>query len=404
MRNFFFFLFLLLCSTLSFSQNPCPVLDSISYAGKWYHKIAIGDQCWLKENMNVGTFIIGTVNQTNNGILEKYCYNDDTTYCDEYGGLYQWNEAMQYQTNAKAQGICPAGWHIPTLYEFNSLSTIVSSSSNALKNIGQGTGIGVGTNTSGFSALLTGYHHYSGLFFDEGLTTDFWSSSSFDASNVYYMFMYSYNNTIYQDYNNKNYGFSVRCSNDLNITPVELNSFTVSVVDNNVNLNWKTATEVNSSLFEVERKISGDEQWQKIASIQASGNSTSPKNYSYTDTKINSGKYNYRLKMVDYNGTFKYSEILNIEIALPAKFELNQNYPNPFNPSTIIKFSVPRATYVSLIIYNSLGRQVAKLISKEMNAGVYTTEWNATGFASGVYYYKLSADNFVEIKKLMLMK
>jgi uncharacterized protein (TIGR02145 family) len=404
MRNFFIFLFLVSCSTISFSQNPCPVLDSVNYGGKWYHKVAIGDQCWLKENMNVGTFISGNQDQTNNGILEKYCYNDDTTNCDKYGGLYQWNEAMQYQTSAKSQGICPTGWHIPTLFEYSTLSTTLSGSSNALKDIGQGTGDGVGTNLSRFSALLSGYHHYTGLFFDEGITTDFWSSSSFDATNMYYMFMYSYNNTIYQDYNNKDYGFSIRCSNDLNALPVELNSFTVSVVDNNVKLNWKTATEVNSSLFEIERKQSDDEQWQKIASVQAAGNSTSLKLYSYTDMKVNTGIYSYRLNMVDLNGTFKHSNIVNVEIVQPSKFELKQNYPNPFNPSTTIKFSVPRSAFVSLSIFNSSGQQVARLISKDLKAGVYTAEWNAIGFASGVYYYRLAADNFTETKKLMLIK
>jgi uncharacterized protein (TIGR02145 family) len=404
MRFFLILLFLLSCITASFSQNPCPILDSLNYGGNWYHKIAIGDQCWLKENINVGSFINSSLNQSDNGIIEKYCYNDDSTNCEKYGGLYQWNESMQYLTTSIAKGICPSGWHVPTLFEFNSLSTALGDSSNALKDIGQGTGEGMGTNTSGFGALLSGYHHYIGVFLEEDLSTEFWSSSSFDSSNVFYLYMYSYNNIIYQDYNNKDYAFSVRCSNDLNVLPVELSAFFVSVVDNNVKLNWKTATEVNSSSFEVEKKLSGDGKWMKIASIQAAGNSNSPKHYSYTDAKVNSGKYNYRLKMVDNDGTYKYSDILNFEIVQPTKFELKQNYPNPFNPSTTIQFSVPRAAHVSLSIYNSSGQQVSKLISEDMKAGVYTSEWNATGFASGVYYYRLVADNFSETKKLILLK
>ena len=404
MKTFFILLFLFSFSIVSYSQNPCQNLDSVNYAGKWYHKIVIGDQCWLKENLNLGTFINSSQNQTDNGIMEKYCYNDDSTNCEKYGGLYQWNEAMQYQTGSIPKGICPSGWHIPTLFEFNALSTKLGDSSNALKDIGQGTGEGVGTNTSGFTALLAGYHHYIGVFLEQDISTEFWSSSIFDNSNVFYIFLYSYNNTIFQDYNNKDYGFSVRCSNDQNTLPVELTSFSVSVVDNNVKLNWKTATEVNLFSFEVEKKISGDKQWQNIASVHAAGNSVAPNQYSFTDTKVNFGVFSYRLKMMDNDGTFKYSNIVNVEIAQPTKFELKQNYPNPFNPSTTIKFSVPRSTYVSLTIYNSSGQQVSKLISKDMKAGVYTTEWNASGFASGVYYYRMVADNFAETKKLILLK
>jgi len=95
-------------------------------------------------------------NQTNSGIIEKYCYNNDTNNCNTYCGLYQWNEAMQYVTTPSAQGICPNGWHIPTKAEFEKLANTVDNDGNALKAIGQGTGSGAGTDTSGFSALLAG--------------------------------------------------------------------------------------------------------------------------------------------------------------------------------------------------------------------------------------------------------
>src|ERR1035437_7497296 len=135
----------------SYSQNPCPNVATVVYEGKTYNTVAIGDQCWLKENLDVGTQVNGSLEQTNNGTIEKYCYNNDPANCTTYGGLYQWNEAMQYVTTPGTKGICPTGWHIPTYAELQTLATTVSNDGNALKAVGQGTGSGAGTNTSGFS-------------------------------------------------------------------------------------------------------------------------------------------------------------------------------------------------------------------------------------------------------------
>lgn len=149
-------------STLdSISVFICGV-SKVNYEGKNYNTVLIGNQCWLKENLNVGTRINGSPDMSNNGIIEKYCYNNDTANCNIYGGLYTWNEAMQYQTIEGAKGICPTGWHIPTRADFSSLITNVDSSANALKREDQGTGQGLGTNTSGFSALLGGGKVYDG--------------------------------------------------------------------------------------------------------------------------------------------------------------------------------------------------------------------------------------------------
>jgi len=139
--------------------DPCPGFPTItdSRDGKVYNTVLIGSQCWLRENLNIGTRIDGSQVQTSNSMIEKYCYNDDPDKCETYGGLYQWNEAMQYSTIEGTQGICPDGWHIPTKVEFQILQTFVGADGNALKAIGQGTGLGAGTNTSGFSALLAGY-------------------------------------------------------------------------------------------------------------------------------------------------------------------------------------------------------------------------------------------------------
>jgi len=137
---------------------PCPGTPTVDYSGKIYNTVQIGSQCWLKENLDVGTMAA----PSNNGIIEKYCYDNDPANCTIYGGLYLWNEAMQYVTTEGAKGICPTGWHIPTLAEYQTLVTNLSDDANALKAIGQGTGDGAGTNTSGFSALLAGAKGYSG--------------------------------------------------------------------------------------------------------------------------------------------------------------------------------------------------------------------------------------------------
>ena len=138
--------------------NVCPGIPTVEYEGKIYHTVQIGTQCWLRENLDIGTMILGIQDQSNNGLIEKSCYNNNPNNCNTFGGLYQWYEAMQYDTTTGSRGICPPGWHIPTLYEFWTLRNAVwwFGMGNALKAVGQGSGDGAGTNTSGFSALLAG--------------------------------------------------------------------------------------------------------------------------------------------------------------------------------------------------------------------------------------------------------
>jgi len=197
--------------------DPCPGLPNITDQrnGKVYNTVLIGDQCWLRENLDIGTMVQGTQNQTNNGIIEKYCYNDDLANCNTYGGLYQWNEAMQYVTSQGTKGICPTGWHVPTLNELMTLGSTVAGNANALKAVEQGTGNGAGTNTSGFTALLAGDRFFAGDFESFGEEAFFWSSSEYDALNASHMDLYNDDNLIYiglDDY--KEYGFSVRCVKD----------------------------------------------------------------------------------------------------------------------------------------------------------------------------------------------
>ncbi len=192
---------------------PCPGIPTVTYAGKTYNTVQIGPQCWLQENLDVGTMILGVDTMFNNNIIEKFCYNDEPANCNIYGGLYNWDEAMQYVTNEGAQGICPDGWHIPTLAEFQTLATTVNYDGNSLKAIGQGTGNGHGTNTSGFSALLAGYRFGSGFFYYLGLYANFWSSSE-GAYYAYYLNLYFNGSTITLYYYGKDFGLSVRCLKD----------------------------------------------------------------------------------------------------------------------------------------------------------------------------------------------
>jgi len=184
--------------------------NRITYAGKSYNTVPIGSQCWLRENLNVGTMITGVTNQTDNSTLEKYCYNNTPSNCDTYGALYQWDEAMQYSISEGTQGICPTGWHIPTFAEMQTLKTTVNNDGNALKAIGQGIFDGAGTNTSGFSALLSGCRT-PGDFAQLTTLGFFWNSTVFDVTNARELRLEDIFNQISLDYREKNYGFSIRC-------------------------------------------------------------------------------------------------------------------------------------------------------------------------------------------------
>ena len=189
--------------------------------------------------------------------------------------------------------------------------------------------------------------------------------------------------------------------------PVELTSFTVNVNDREqVEVKWSTATETNNSGFEVQRLNTSEQArvWEIISFIPGHGTTTEPQYYSFTDDKINSGKYKYRLRQIDYDGTFEYTDELEVEINIPLKFVLEQNYPNPFNPSTKIKYSLPEAGNIKLTIYNSVGEEVSVLAEGFMEQGQYEITFDATNLPSGIYFYKLQYGNFLIVKKMMLMK
>ncbi|HEX2788356.1 MAG TPA: choice-of-anchor J domain-containing protein [Ignavibacteria bacterium] len=197
--------------------------------------------------------------------------------------------------------------------------------------------------------------------------------------------------------------------NNGGVLPVELSSFTASVSQRDVNLNWSTAEEINNSGFDIERKTS-DGQWTKAGFVTGSGTTHETKSYSFTDRGLNTGKYNYRLKQIDYNGNFEYYNLSSeINVGIPNKFDLSQNYPNPFNPVTKINYDLPLDGKIMLKIYDITGREVAQLVNEIQTAGYYTVSFNASSFASGVYFYRLFANGnngqqYQMTKKMMLIK
>jgi len=202
---------------------------SVTYGGTIYNSVIIGMQCWMTQNLNIGTAILGNQDQTNNAVIEKYCYGNNSANCDVYGGLYQWGEMVQYLNGAtnttswnpvptgNVQGICPTGWHLPSDPEWTTLTTYLGGASVAggpMKENGTthwytpNTGA---TNSSGFTALPGGYRSYNGTFNYLTYSGLFWSASEYSTTYAWDRSLsYSYADVNATDYN-KSYGFSVRC-------------------------------------------------------------------------------------------------------------------------------------------------------------------------------------------------
>jgi len=207
-----------------------------------------------------------------------------------------------------------------------------------------------------------------------------------------------------------------------NVIPVELISFTASVLQNEnaVQLNWTTATEINNSGFEILRGVypansgtQNDNEWKNIGFVPGFGTTTEPKSYSFVDNGVTTGTYKYRLKQIDFDGSFEYSNEIEVAVDFtPKEFLLYQNYPNPFNPTTKIKYTIPNVEthrdaslqMVTLKVYDVLGNEVATLVNEEKQPGVYEVEFDASNLSSGIYFYQLKAGNFISIKKMVLLR
>jgi len=189
------------------------------------------------------------------------------------------------------------------------------------------------------------------------------------------------------------------------VVPVELVSFDASTKGSVVELNWITSTETNNMGFEILRTDQNKNLgWQKIGYVAGYGTSTEPKAYLFSDANVEAGIYTYRLKQIDLDGTFTFSNEIEVEVEIPLEFSLEQNYPNPFNPSTMIKYSIAEDGFVKLSVYNLLGEEVATLVNESQKAGKYEVNFNAGGYSSGMYLYRLETPSNSSIKKMLLVK
>ena len=220
----------------------------------------------------------------------------------------------------------------------------------------------------------------------------------------------------------KGYGFAagdlglILNYNDVTV-PVELTKFTGTIARNTVQLNWYTSTETNNLGFEIERK-GINYNWKKIEFVTGKGTTTQPQLYSFTDKNLSSGKYQYRLKQIDFDGTYEYSDVIEVEIGTPSDYFLSQNYPNPFNPSTKIHYTIPtsplnpspyqgegnRERFVSLKVYDILGKEVANLVNENKEEGFYSVEFDASHLSSGIYIYQIKTPGFTQTRKMILAK
>ncbi|MDP2304044.1 MAG: T9SS type A sorting domain-containing protein [Ignavibacteria bacterium] len=213
---------------------------------------------------------------------------------------------------------------------------------------------------------------------------------------------------------NSPYSYLAGLTNPDDPLPVELTSFTANILSTGIELKWQTATEVNNYGFEVQRTIKNEKleitNFETIGFVEGNGNSNSPKEYSFIDESVKNGKYSYRLKQIDFNGKFSYSDEVEVELYnIPTEFALYQNYPNPFNPSTTIKYALPSDSKVILEVYNIVGQKVTTLINNESKeVGYHEVSFNASsaagGLSSGIYIYKITTDNFTSTKKFVFMK
>lgn len=216
--------------------QPCPGIPTVNYQGQVYHTLIIGEQCWLKENLNVGAMINSSDTLQNDSIIQKYCYKNDPANCEIYGGLYTWHEIMQYAADTGARGICPEGWHIPTDQDWKILEGNIDSlfavgsaewdttgwrgsdAGGNLKNMGTKKWYNPNTgaaDSKGFRALPGGFRNFSGASFDKLQSSGFfWSSTAASDSAAWFRLVSYTHSNIYRNYSKTTNSFSVRCLKD----------------------------------------------------------------------------------------------------------------------------------------------------------------------------------------------
>jgi len=209
------------CATSGGTLDESCCSGSVSYGGEVYNVVEVDNQCWLARNLNIGAMVSGVTEQTNNSIIEKYCFDDNPGNCDIYGGLYQWDEAMGYVETDGAQGICPNGWHVPTDAEEYTLENYLTDPPNtcdaarllAWDCANASTKLRAG-GTSHFEGLLAGYRRIGGSFYDQESVAYFWSSTISEPNAWSRALWIGSPETVYRNYFDQADGFSVRCLRD----------------------------------------------------------------------------------------------------------------------------------------------------------------------------------------------
>src|SRR3989339_781410 len=222
-----------------------------------------------------------------------------------------------------------------------------------------------------------------------------YEDTSVDDTTTYTYRVYAFNADIVSDYSNM--------AQVVTPVPVELTSFFATLLNQGVLLEWETASELNNAGFNVQRS-KDNSKFFDIAYIKGQGTTTNKSFYSYNDQSVSTGKYSYRLKQIDLDGSVTYSQVVSVDLGMVNSFVLEQNYPNPFNPSTQIRFSIPEVTNVKLIVSDALGREIALLVDGKLNAGDYKIDFDADGISSGIYICILITDTFKQSRQMILMK
>lgn len=205
-------------------------------------------------------------------------------------------------------------------------------------------------------------------------------------------------------------GFASSATNSGVPLPVEITLFSAAALNGNVVINWQTATETDNYGFEVERSENPDNEtlqfsWLKIGFVEGYGNSNSEKNYVFIDKNVKQSSYCYRLKQMDTDGSFEYSEVVNVLVSnIPSEFLLLQNYPNPFNPVTTISYAVPEKAFVEMVIYSPTGEQLETLVNDYREPGYYNVKWYPVHLAGGVYLYQLKYNGILKSGKMLYLK
>ncbi len=284
-----------------------------------------------------------------------------------------------------------AQWEVETDYDYAQALISTDNGANWIPLQGQFTNPGVGSQPNGEplydGAQLTWVHEIIDI-------------SDYSGSPIKLRFQLTSDVSLIEDGfyvdNIKIYSF--------NAVPVELASFSASTTEDGVNLRWQTASELNNKGFEVQRKSDASGEWVMLGFVNGNGTSTRTTDYTFTDNKPLNGRSFYRLKQVDFYGTYKLYNPVEVSFSPVFSFSLAQNYPNPFNPETRINFSTGKTELVTLKVYDVLGSEAASLVNEVKEPGNYSVSFDGSKLASGIYIYKLSAGTFTSIKKMILSK